>query len=150
MQLKEIYTPDVVCCTPGTTIATAAQLMRDRHVGDIVVVDDPRDERSPLGVVTDRDIVVGALAEGLDPATTPVLSIMRSPAVIASESEDSSQVLSRMRENGVRRLPVVDPRGRLSGIVTLDDLLGVIVDEVTTLLQVVNRGQVRERRTRRS
>jgi CBS domain-containing protein len=75
---------------------------------------------------------------------------MRSPAVIASESEDSSQVLSRMRENGVRRLPVVDPRGRLSGIVTLDDLLGVIVDEVTTLLQVVNRGQVRERRTRRS
>ena len=149
MLLKDIYTPDAVCCAPDMHVTDAARLMRDKHVGDVVVVDDPQDERIPLGLVTDRDIVVGVLAQGLDPAGTTVMSIMRKPVVIASETEDSADVLTRMRTNGVRRLPVVNGRGGLVGIVTLDDLLGLIVDEATSLLQVVNRGQTRERRTRR-
>jgi CBS domain-containing protein len=149
MLLKDICTPDVICCAPGTTIADVARLMRDRHVGDVVVVDDPQDDRTPLGIVTDRDIVVGVLAQDLDPATTRVNSVMRKPVVIAGESEDTAEVLTRMRTNGVRRLPVVGDGGALVGIVTLDDLLGVVVEEATTLLQVVSRGQNRERHSRR-
>jgi CBS domain-containing protein len=149
MLLKDVYTPDVICCGGQTRVMQAAQLMRETHVGDLVIVDDPKDERIPLGLVTDRDIVVDVLANGLDPATTTLASIMRKPAVIASESEDTSAVLERMRAHGVRRMPVVNGAGSLVGIVTLDDLLGIFVDEATTLLQIVAKGQKREQRTRR-
>jgi len=149
MLVKEIYTPDAVCCSGQTRVLEAAQIMRQRHVGDLVVVDDPDDERVPLGLVTDRDIVVDVLGNGLDAATTTLASVMHKPAVIANEGEDTGQVLERMRINGVRRIPVVDARGSLVGIVTLDDLLGVVVEEATALLQVVARGQKREARGRR-
>ena len=101
---------DVVCCTPRTTVLEAAHLMRQRHVGDLVVVEDDEAEKDPLGVITDRDIVVDVLAKGLDPATTLVASVMRSPVVIAHEDEDSSMTLERMRTHGVRRISVPSDR----------------------------------------
>ena len=84
MLLKEAWTANVVCCGPQTTVLQAASLMRHRHVGDLVVVDDPEDEARPLGIVTDRDIVVEVLGKGLDPAKTTVGSLMRTPVVIAN------------------------------------------------------------------
>lgn len=149
MLLKDIYTPDAACCGGETRVLEAARLMRQKHVGDLVVVDDPKDERIPLGMVTDRDIVVEVLGNGLDPATTTLASVMRKPAVIAGESEDTADVLERMRAHGVRRMPVVNEDGGLIGIVTLDDLMGVVVDEAAALLQIIAKGRKKEQRTRR-
>ncbi len=123
MLLKDFCTTNVASCGPQTTVLQAASLMRQRHVGDLVVVDDPQDEGIPLGIVTDRDIVVEVLGNGLDPAKTTVGSLMRKPVVIAHESEDTTQVIERMKTHGVRRLPVVAREGEVVGIITLDDLL---------------------------
>jgi CBS domain-containing protein len=149
MLLKDVYMPDVVCCGPATTIIEAARLMRHKHVGDIVVVEDPTGDRIPLGVVTDRDIIVEVLANELDPATTTVTDIMRTPVVIADDGEDTAQAIERMRMHGVRRIPVVGTGGALVGIVTLDDLLKVFAADVGALLEIVTKAQTYEHRARR-
>lgn len=149
MLLKEMCTPEVICCAPQTNALEAARLMRHKHVGDLVVVDDPDDERLPLGVITDRDLVVEVLANGLDPSKTSLASLIHAPVVIANESEDTSQVIERMRTHGVRRIPVVDNRGAVVGIVTLNDLLHVVVSDARALLEITVKGQEREQHSRR-
>jgi CBS domain-containing protein len=149
MLLKDACTPEVICCRGSTTALEAARLMRQKHVGDLVVVDDPDNERVPLGIVTDRDIVVEVLAKGLDPSTTSVASITRAPVVIALDTEDTGQVLERMRAHGVRRIPVVDRDGAAIGIIALDDLLRLLVAEMNALFEVTDTGQRRERHLRR-
>jgi CBS domain-containing protein len=149
MLLKEICTPNVVCCGAQTSVLQAARLMRQKHVGDVVVVDDPHDEGIPLGIVTDRDLVLEVLGNGLDPATTTLGSLMRTPVVIAHESEDTSQVIERMRAHGVRRVPVVGHEGETVGIVTLDDLLRLMVADASALLGIMNTAQSHEQHSRR-
>jgi CBS domain-containing protein len=149
MLLNNFCILDVACCTPQTSILEAAQLMRKNHTGDLVIVEDDEESREPLGVITDRDIVVEVLAKGLDPATTTVSSVMRKPVVIAREDEDSSQVLERMRSHGVRRMPVTGPRGKLVGIVTADDMMKRLAQEASILTEIVSREQRVEERGRR-
>jgi len=149
MLLNNFCILDVACCTPRTTALEAAHLMRKWHTGDLVVVEDDEERREPLGVITDRDIVIEVLAKGLDPATTLIGSVMHTPVVIAHENEDSAQTLERMRTNGVRRMPVVGSRGKLFGIVTADDMLKHLALEVNALTEVVAREQRLEERGRR-
>ena len=149
MLLKSICTPEVACCGSQTTVLEAARLMRRRHTGDLVVVDGDEEGAAPLGVITDRDIVVEVLGQGLDPATTTVGSIMRTPVVIANEGEEAAQALERMRQHGVRRIPVVGDRGKLVGVVTVDDLLRCLAAYAGSLADVVAREQTREQRNRR-
>jgi len=145
MLVKEICTPDVVCCGADAHALDAARLMRHHHVGDVVVVDHEDEERSPLGIVTDRDLAVKVVADGLDPATTSVRALMRTPVVIAHETEDSAVVIERMRLHGVRRVPVVDGEGVVTGIVTLEDMLRMIVTDAGLLLGVMDKGAKSER-----
>lgn len=149
MLLREICMPDVVFCGPDTTVSAAAHLMRRKHVGDLVIVEDPQTQRIPLGVVTDRDIVVEVLARDLDPATTKLVDIMRTPVVVAAENEDTAEAIERMRVHGVRRIPVVGEGGMLTGIVTLDDLLKQFAADANALIDVVSKGQTQEHRSRR-
>lgn len=149
MQLKDIYTLDVASCDRETSILEAARLMRHHHTGTLVVVDDPQGDRAPAGVVTDRDIVVEALANELDPARTPVARIMGTKVVIAGESESLADGIERMRAHAVRRLPIVDHGGALVGIVTLDDLLALHARQAGVLAEIVSKEQVHEQRTRR-
>ncbi len=149
MLLKEICTPEVACCSPETTVLAAARLMRQRHVGDLVVVDDPDGDRSPLGIITDRDLVVEVLAQERSPAALTVRDIMRAPIAIASIEEDAAQAIERMRIHGVRRIPVVGSDGRLAGILSLDDLLARLAAEANLLAEVVAREQSQEHRIRR-
>jgi len=149
MLLKDVCTANVVCCGPQTTVLEAASLMRRRHVGDLVVVDDPEDEGIPLGIVTDRDIVVEVLGNGLDPAKTTLGTLMRTPVVIAQETEDTTEVIERMRAHGVRRLPVVAHEGEVMGIITLDDLLRLFVADANALLGIMTKGQMNEQHSRR-
>ena len=149
MLLKEICILDVASCGRGAGIAEAARLMRQYHTGDLIVVDQVDGERVPVGIVTDRDIVVEVLAAGLDLAETKVARIMSSKLVIAGAEEDTSDAIERMRLHGVRRLPVVDHAGRLVGIVTLDDMLKLHAAQAAALSDIVSKEQNREHRTKR-
>lgn len=149
MLLKDLCTPDVVSCSADDSALHAARLMRQHHVGDVVVVNDAETDPSPIGVVTDRDIVVEVLGKDLDPARITLREIMRKPAVIASASEDITQAVERMKAHGVRRIPVVDGSSRLAGILCLDDLLKRLAVDAANLAEVVAREQDREHRTRR-
>ena len=149
MQIKDIYTPEVVCCPRDADVSAAAALMRHSHVGAIVVVNSLEQDRTPIGVITDRDLVVEVLAEGLDPSKTHVATLARKPVVIAHETEDVDTVIERMRTHGVRRMPIVDHTGAVAGIVTLDDLLAHIVGEAAALVQTSRAGQKEERHGRR-
>ena len=149
MRISDICTSDVVCCAPNTTALEAARLMRSRHVGDVVVVSDVQKERVPLGVVTDRDLAVEVLGNGREAAIMPLSSLVRAPVVIAADYEDVHAALERMRAHGVRRMPVVDDRGALVGIVTLDDLLGALLADMHALLEKTGRAQRHEPVARR-
>ena len=149
MKLKELCTPDVASCTAEITALHAARLMRDHHVGDLVILDENSDDGTPIGIVTDRGIVVEVLARDLDPTKVTVRDIMRVPLVIARASEEVEQALERMRAHGVRRVPMLDDEGRLAGIVSLDDLLRRLATDAAALAEVIAREQDREHRARR-
>jgi CBS domain-containing protein len=149
MRVSDICTAEVVCCGPRTTALEAARLMREKQVGDVVIVSDPERERVPLGVVTDRDLATEVLGNGRDAALMPLAALARTPLVIAAQCEDVHEVLERMRAHGVRRMPVVDGRGALVGIVTLDDLLGALLEDVQILLSTTRGAARREQHLRR-
>ena len=149
MLLNEICTPDVVYCSADSTALAAARLMRERHVGDVVVVEEPNGDQVPIGVVTDRDIVVEVIAQEQDPAKVTVREIMRTPVVVAQATEEVSQAVERMKVHGIRRIPVMGESHRLVGILCLDDLLKQIAAEAGTLVDIVSREQNREHRLRR-
>lgn len=151
MLLNTFCMLDVARCSPRTTVLEAAHLMRHHHTGDLVVVDDDGGEerQTPLGVITDRDIVVEVLARGADPARTLVSQVMRTPVVIANAQEDSSAVLERMRAHGVRRIPIVGEDGWLVGIVTADDMLKRLAADAHMLTEIVSKEQNQEQRARR-
>ena len=149
MLLKEVCVLDIASCGRDAGILEAARLMRQHHTGDLIVVDDPHGDRVPVGIVTDRDIVVEVLANELDLATTTVAQIMSAKLVSAGAAEDISEAIERMRLHGVRRLPVVDHDGSLLGIVTLDDMLKLHAAQASALADIVSKEQSREQRARR-
>lgn len=149
MRISDICTNEVVCCGPDTTALEAARLMRSKHVGDVVVVNDVEKERVPVGVVTDRDLAIEVLGNGREAAIMPLSGLVRTPVVIAADYEDVHAALERMRAHGVRRMPVVDDGGALVGIVTLDDLLAALLADMHALLETTGKAQRREQTTRR-
>ena len=149
MSIGELCNRDVAFAMRETTIAAAARLMRHYHVGSLVVVDEKAGRRVPVGIITDRDIVVEVVATGLDAGTITVGDIMVQEIVTAPESMGVMETIQLMRVKGVRRLPVVDAGGGLAGIVTVDDLLDVLAEELSELARIVVREQVREAQLRK-
>ena len=140
----------VAFTTREATIAAAAKLMRHGHVGSLVVVEQMNGgKRIPVGMVTDRDIIVEVVATGLDPATITVGDIMAREIVVGRESDSVLETLEIMRFKGVRRLPTVDGDGQLVGIVTVDDLLEILAEELNELAKIVAREQSNESAGRR-
>jgi CBS domain-containing protein len=121
--------------------------MRQHHVGDLIIVDG---NRQPVGILTDRDLVVGALAENEDVDLLRVGDVMTRRPVLASETEDLEKALEAMRRKAIRRLPVVNDDGELTGVLTLDDVLQVLNRGLSTLVQLVIREQKQEALTRRA
>jgi CBS domain-containing protein len=119
--------------------------MRSEHVGCLVVAVEGR----PLGVVTDRDIVIEAVAVQLDPATLTAGDVMSQPPATVRESDDLFDALALMRERGVRRLPVLDGSGKLSGLLAVDNVLEVLAEQVDSVVRVVKAEQTKETALRR-
>ncbi|HVO89222.1 MAG TPA: CBS domain-containing protein [Casimicrobiaceae bacterium] len=149
MLIGDVCKRDVVCAAGDTTVATAAKLMRAHHVGDVVVVDRQDAERMPIGIVTDRDIVIEVLALDVDP-TSVKLSDLVSWGQLATvqETDTDADTLRRMHDKGVRRMPVVNGAGVLVGIISIDDFLPRFVSELAELADLVERSTQRERQTR--
>lgn len=147
MSIGALCNREVIVTGADTSVAEAAELMRRYHVGDLVVLEEG-DQRRPVGLVTDRDIVVGVIAEALDPAALTVRDIMTGDLTTVTEDEDFWDALAVMRRHGIRRLPVVDGRGALQGILTLDDALALISEAMADLVVLVSREADRESRAR--
>lgn len=131
-RLKDFASATVVVAEPETTALAAAQLMRKHHVGALVVV-DARQKNQPVGIVTDRDLVLALMAEGLDPEIFTVGDIMSVELVTASPEMDAMDAVQLMRTNRLRRLVIVNDTGRLTGIVTMEDLLELLTRELAAL-----------------
>lgn len=119
MKISDVMTPDVEVIGPDDTLRTAAQMMADIDAGTLPVCDGER----LVGMVTDRDITVRAVAAGCDPEATPVRNVMSEEPRYCFEDDDVEEVSKKMASWHVRRLPVLDRDKRLVGIVSLGDLV---------------------------
>ncbi len=148
MPVGEICNREVVVAERTTTIVEAARLMRRYHVGDLVVVDEVQGRRVPVGMVTDRDLVVEVIAREQPFASCTVSAIMSATVVCVPETAGVIEAIQLMRSHGVRRVPVVDAGGALVGILAADDLLDLLAEELSALARIAPRGQEREVRAR--
>ncbi|HKB59082.1 MAG TPA: CBS domain-containing protein [Gallionellaceae bacterium] len=148
MAIGEICNREVVVVEADASVAEAASLMRQFHVGDLVVVRETDGRNEPIGIVTDRDLVLEVLAEELDPGALSVSEIMGAELVKVKEDTGVFEAIRFMREKGVRRMPVVDDSGALAGIVSLDDLLEVLSEELVELSRLTRAEHKREADTR--
>ena len=149
MKIKEICSRVVVVAEPHTDLREAARLMRDHHVGALIVIDRGNGTARPIGIVTDRDIVVAVVAaSGVLPESLAVRDVMSTDLVLAQESDGVFEAVERMQDTGTRRLPVVTADGVLVGIVTLDDVLRMLAGEMTALAIAAQRSVTRETRSR--
>lgn len=128
-----------------TSLVAAAQLMREDHVGSLVVVDNVNGSRQVQGLITDRDIVMSVVATGLDPETFRLEDIMNERVVTANEADSLLDLMRSMRDHGVRRVPVVGVQDELMGIVTMDDVLKILAQEMNTLVGSIDTGLKHER-----
>jgi CBS domain-containing protein len=148
MPIGEFCNREVVFATRETSIPEAAQLMRKFHVGDLVVVDEIDRKRVPVGIVTDRDIVIEIVSQSLDFNEFSVGDIMSPQLISVQEKEGVFETIRLMRAKGIRRIPVVNQEGGLEGIVSADDILDLLAEEMTELAKVVPREQEREAKTK--
>lgn len=148
MLTGEYCNREVTIIGRGDSVTKAAKLMREHHVGDVLVVDSNNGERTPIGILTDRDIVIKVLAEDLDLNTVTLEDIMSLKLVTVQESDDLMATIKRMRLYGVRRIPVVNSRGGLIGVLAVDDILDVITEQLMDIDQLIENEQNREKKLR--
>lgn len=145
--LKDFAPVAVVVVEPETTALVVAQLMRRHHIGALVVV-DALDKARPVGIVTDRDLVLELMAEELDPAVFTAGDIMSVDLVMATPEMDAADAVQLMKTHRLRRLVIADDEGRLVGIVTMEDVLEVITRELASLTASMAGARDREARER--
>jgi CBS domain-containing protein len=133
MAISEFCNRNVICTTRNTAVLEAAALMRKHHVGDVLVVDEIAGRHKPVGIVTDRDLVVEVMAKGLDARELKVGDLLTKPLVTIEESASYAQTVNLMSGKGVRRMPVVSRSGELVGIITLDDMLLQLASPLASL-----------------
>lgn len=149
MRIADLCTSHVVSIQASATVREAAEAMREHHVGALVVVEKPNGERIPVGMVTDRDIVVAVVAAGRDPAMLTLAEVMSRPVATCTESEGLFAAILAMREHGVRRLPVLNVKGGLAGMITADDIYGALGTHMVDLGQALAREMTHEMQLRR-
>jgi len=147
MNVGQICGRHVVTVLPGSDLTAAAALMREKHVGYIVVLESEW-VRRPVGVLTDRDIVVSVVAMKANPASLTVGDVMTPRVVTTEEQSTLDAALMQMRRNGVRRLPVLAMNGEVVGVLSIDDALQAIMDELDSAAGSIRLQREVERATR--
>ena len=144
MTLGELCNRAPVLAYRETSLGDAARLMRKHHVGSLVIVSERLGQRFPVGMLTDRDIVVATVAKDLDPRGLTCGDVMSPDLVTLGEAANVADALALMRERGIRRMPVVTEGGALAGIITLDDLIGLVGAELNEFARVIDWQRRRE------
>jgi CBS domain-containing protein len=148
MKAGELCNREVVTATRETTIPEAARLMRDHHVGSLVIVETHEGCMEPVGIITDRDVVIEVIAEDVDLNTVTAGDIMSYALLKISEQESVFDTAQRMRARGVRRVPVISGTGELIGILALDDMLELLSEELSLLAKLTSREGEQEQKKR--
>ncbi len=149
MPINECCNIGVVCCEADASIFDVAALMRKHHVGDVIVVEEKDAKRTPIGIVTDRDIVIETIALQMDVNTFTASDLMSTPIATVREDEGFVETLRLMRTHKVRRMPVVTAGGTLFGIVTADDIINFLAMELAMITGTIIEQPVREGRLRK-
>jgi predicted transcriptional regulator len=144
----DLCTRETVCVPRATSLIDAARLMRERHVGSLVIADEQPEGRVPAGVITDRDLVTAVLAPDVDVHALRVEDVMSTELVAVQEQTSVLDALAVMRAKGVRRLVVVDMRGLLQGVLALDDVIEVVAEQMQAVARALASGRPREERGR--
>jgi len=134
MTVLECCRMDVVTASPDAKVSEVAEMMSDANVGCVVITGD---NRCPVGIVTDRDIVVRVVAGGMDPGRTAIGEVMTRDPVVVEDGTGLFEAMQFIRDEGVRRLPIIDYDGRLAGIITLDDIIRLIGQEMQFIGDVI-------------
>lgn len=149
MPIIDICNRDVIVLERNDTVLEAAKLMRQHHIGDVVVIEKKHEKFKPIGIVTDRDLVVEIVAPGLDPNVITVGDIMLPNLFTIDENAGVFDAIKLMTSKGVRRLPVLGKDGTLTGIVTLDDLFLMMASEFCNFAKLLTKEQKNEAIKRR-
>ena len=149
MTVGKVCNREVVFIHREASVPEAARLMREYHVGDIVVVKETTGKRVPVGIVTDRDIVLEVIAAGVNVNDVSVGDIMSNGLVTARENDSVLDTIKIMRAKGVRRLPVINDDNELSGILSVDDLIDLMSEQIADLAKLIAREQKHEQEKRR-
>jgi len=146
MNVGQLCNTNPISVRRSDELIKAAQLMREKHIGYLVVVDPEVVDQSlrPVGVLTDRDIVVSVVARETDPRALRVGDVMTQQPVTVGSAEPVERALREMRRIGVRRLPVVGQRGELIGVLSLDDVLEVLAGELQNIAGSIRNERVIE------
>ena len=148
MSIGEICTRDVIVANRKDSVLDVAKLMRKYHVGDVVIIDQHMDQNFPVGIITDRDIVLELVAREVDIGSVMAEDVMSTDLLIAEENEQLTGLVQQMQSKGVRRVPVINAKGGLIGIISEDDIVEIIGEQLSNLASLVNRGGHREYATR--
>jgi CBS domain-containing protein len=130
---------DVVVCNKDESVREAVNLMRQHHVGDVIVVNQQNSSSVPVGIMTDRDIVIELVAANVDIDKVSVKDVMSSELVTVDVETPISEVIELMSTQGVRRVPVVNVDDSLVGILTVDDILEILAEELNGIVKLVSR-----------
>lgn len=150
MAIGEVCSREVIFVGRDESVAAAARLMREHHVGCLVVAEEQGGKRAPVGMLTDRDVTVAVVAPGLDAEAILVGDVMSSELLSVQESAGIAETVELMRVRGIRRLPVTNADGELVGVVAADDILVLLAEEIGGLAEMVSREEKHERVARRA
>jgi CBS domain-containing protein len=144
MTVGEMCNRAAIVVKPDATVVDAMRLMKSYHVGDLVVVEDRKDARVPIGIVTDRDIALCIADKAARLPSLRIADVMSHNLITSTDDESLAEALRKMRSFGIRRLPIVNAEGTLQGIVTFDDVVELLSEELTDLARLVASEQKRE------
>lgn len=143
MNIGEICSRETIITNPQESVLEAAKLMHRYNVGSLVVVETDERGNKPVGIVTDRDIVLKTTAMELNHREAKLADIMSAKLLTAKETDDVYETLSRMRQKVVRRVPVVNEEGYLTGMLSIDDVLEFFTKELSEIVSLFKKEQSR-------
>ncbi len=141
MSVADVCSHNVETVTPEIDLAEAARRMRQSHVGDLIVVDGHGATQHPVGIITDRDILVSVTARDVDARDVRVADVMSRDLLTVREHNGIEYALREMRRLGVRRVPVTDERGMLTGVLSIDDIVDHLATQLGHIADIIRKEQ---------